>query len=60
MGPTITTQPVNQAVTAGETATFAVVAGGDSATQLPVAEGRSEHRGSDISELHDGGDDDSE
>ena len=28
VGPTITTQPVNQAVTAGETATFAVVAGG--------------------------------
>ena len=28
VGPTITTQPVNQTVTAGETATFAVVAGG--------------------------------
>src|SRR5437899_12669867 len=28
VGPTITTQPANQTVTAGQTATFAVVAGG--------------------------------
>src|SRR5207249_6343829 len=28
VAPTITTQPVNQTVTAGQTATFAVVAGG--------------------------------
>ena len=60
VGPTITTQPVNQAVTAGETATFAVVAGGTAPLSCQSAEGRSEHRGSDVSELHDAGDDDSE
>ena len=55
VAPTITTQPVNQTVTAGQTATFTVVAGRDGAAQLPVAEERGEHRGGDGDELHDAG-----
>ncbi len=55
VAPTITTQPANETVTAGQTATFTVVAGRNSAAELSVAEERSEHRGSDGDELHDAG-----
>ena len=58
VAPTITTQPVNQTVTAGQTATFGVVAGGTRPAELPVAEEWSEHRGSDVGELHDAGNSD--
>ena len=53
VGPTITTQPVNQTVTAGADGDVHGGGGRDGAARLPVAEERSEHRGSDGDELHD-------
>ena len=56
VAPTITTQPANQTVTAGQTATFTVVAAGTAPLSLPVAEERREHRRGDGGELHHAGD----
>ena len=52
VGPSITTSPTNQTVTAGQTATFTVVAAGTAPLSLPVAEERREHRRSYGNQLH--------
>ncbi len=58
VSPTITTQPVNQTVTAGADGDVHGSGGRDSAAELPVAEERSKHRGSDRDELHNASDGD--
>src|SRR5207249_8712391 len=45
VAPTITTQPVNQTVTAGQTATFAVVAGGTAALNYQWQKNRANNGG---------------
>ena len=57
VGPSITTSPTNQTVTAGQTATFTVVAAGTAPLSLPVAEERREYRRSYGNQLHHTGND---
>ncbi len=52
VAPTITTQPANQTVTAGQTATFAVVASWHSTAELSVAEEWRKHQWRNVSQLH--------
>ena len=51
--PTITTQPINQTVTAGQTATFSVTCTGTAPAELSVEEERSSYQRRDIGFLHD-------
>ncbi len=57
-GPTITTQPASQTVTEGQTATFTVAVSGSTPLELSVAQGRGEHSGCDVVQLHHAGDGD--
>ena len=52
VAPSITTQPANQTVTAGQTATFSVVAAGTAPLTLSVAEKQREYLRRDLGELH--------
>jgi len=55
VSPTITTQPASQTVTAGQTATFPVVAAGDSTAELQWRKNNVEHRRSTFEQLHHAG-----
>ena len=52
VGPSINTQPANQTVTVGQTATFSVTAGGTAPLSLPVAEEQRQHFRRDLGKLH--------
>ena len=58
VAPTITTQPVSQTVTRGADGDVWSGGGRDGSAELPVAEERSEHHGSDGQQLHDAGNSD--
>ena len=58
VAPTITTQPVNQTVTAGQTATFTVVAGGTAPLSYQWQKNGVNIAGATASELHDASDGD--
>jgi len=58
VAPTITTPPANQTVTAGQTATFAVVAAGTAPLSYQWQKNGANIAGATAVELHDTGDDD--